>query len=315
MSNNTNARELALPESQYNDILERISSVCAVADRAERAAEITVLQKYHDIGALFVEFASSSTTGRYGARTVHTLAEDIVSRKLLPNVLDVPRFLYWSKNLYDRFPNFKELEDLGNKGFTLSHAKYMFSLSTEVWDTVSAQMITDSGRVVAVRGLRELIEAASPAIAQQRSSEALSSLEDSLEAPKPVETPRTAEESQTREAVVDDDRVPSSVPSVKGVKSTKDKHMEPISVTDVSTADVDPKRVFGSIRKNLTNLHNLMADAILAIKGSQLTSQSDHDWDAMKEIAIDIHSLSRGLTEPLKQVIGILETEFGLSVQ
>ncbi len=145
----TNEQTLATTSAKYENLLERISSTWKTAEQAN-------LLRYHIVGGLFAEFCRGVDNKKYGMRTIDTLAADLEKRGVLTETSEVSRFLYWAKNLYDAYPKDK-LNDLSEKGFTIAHAKKLFSLDEPVRLEIEREMVV-ANKVISSRALGELVD-------------------------------------------------------------------------------------------------------------------------------------------------------------
>lgn len=135
-----------IPEA-YQKLLENVRTEC-------RKAELDRLSRYYKVGQYFVEFLDGHTRGIYGAATVEKLADDI--SPMLPDIADVSRFLYWSKQLVETFPDTSKLEALIAKGFTATHAKILCSVEPELRAEME-QKLLESDKVCSTRELEAMI--------------------------------------------------------------------------------------------------------------------------------------------------------------
>jgi len=261
------------------------------------AGEGANLMRYHKFGELFAEFCGGMDGKKYGAKTIETLIADLNKTGLLSELKDPKRFLYWAKNLYDTYVDPKHLLELAKKGFTLNHAKLLFSVESEVMDIVSSQMIGDNGRIVPTRELADIIRGVSKSKAIEQLQEVIG------------ESPQMAINDKSAAAAVASPPTAASQPSApdKADKPAKAEKADKAPKND-TPATGSPFKVVKGLSKTADKLLTGLADGFLAMNAVGKTGfDSDKANANFRTTVSDLHdSLSR-MQEPIAELLKVLE--------
>lgn len=130
---------------KYDGIIIRFAELQQQIDGAN-------LTRYHKIGELFNEFCDGIERNVYGENTVQRLAEDLQMRGVMSDISNPVRYLYWARTIYQFDPSFDKLKELAKRGFSVTHAKLVFSLTDTVRDKVLQALLSAD----AVPSTREL---------------------------------------------------------------------------------------------------------------------------------------------------------------
>ncbi len=119
------------------------------------------LLRYHRLGKVVSEFISALGSGRYGrGASMQQLADDLVGRGVLLDVLHPTRVLYYTAALFNMHPVEEDLTALADNGYTMSHARLVMSVSVD--EAVQADFMkrarNDQGRFKSVRQLLDMLK-------------------------------------------------------------------------------------------------------------------------------------------------------------
>lgn len=295
---------LTAADRRYNALIDKICEDV-------KSIEVNNLKRYHHLGKHFTGFcrAVSSEDGAdrnpYGDRTVDRLAEDLVERGVFQasengSVTNVRRALYWAKNLYDSYTDFTSLQNLADQGFTLAHAKPLFSLDDKTREEVENNMIVD-GKVIPSRSLPDLITKTQKKMLTRHAEEAL----DDLERAKKGETP-VAEEAKGDEAGDGDIEIPDQGEGEKEEEgSDKKEGNPPQAVRPREWSVQNPLKVVRAMDKTVTKAHSLVGDVCTVIReASTIGFDSDR---AMQNYNKSIGELRDSLTDATELLNSLLK--------
>lgn len=285
-------------ERRYQALLDRITE-------EHRAVEETNLRRYHTIGSIFVEFLAGLDSNAYGDATTEKLAADLKERGVLGDIANPVRYLYWAKNLVDAYPDVQNLVKLGEMGFTISHAKYLFALDATLRPQVEAEMF-NRGRMISVVALRDLITEKQQQRIAAANEEARRALEsraqgtgtgEVIDARAPADTTvaDTTEEPPTETDQAEDgqpDVAPARPPGVPATGApARERRVR------------DPMKKLGMLSKSLTQAAAVIPEVVMVVED---TAQNGFDsdtafaryLDALRQV-LAAHEAQRGALEAL----------------
>ncbi len=287
--------ELTTAERRYQTLLTKIKDSCASIEKQN-------LKRYHKIGQLFSEFVAGLDSNRYGDATVEKLAADLTENGVLAEVRDPRRFLYWAKNVFDAYPEFANLEELAGRGFTVSHAKRLFSLSPEVREEVERAMIQD-GRIVSTRDLDELVQS----INQRRIGEA------SAEAAEEARTEREAADAEpTEEEGEEAGEIVEGAPTDAAEATEEGEAAAPATGAPAARERTiaSPAKVIKTIDKALTRANMGIPDAFIVMRESQqIGFDSDRAEENYKAQLRALKASAESIAGPLQELITNIQRE------
>lgn len=118
----------------------------------QQSIDCANLGRYHKIGELFDEFCAGVERNAYGDNTVQKLANDLQAQGALSDIANPVRYLYWARTIYQFDPSYDKLKELAKRGFSVTHAKLVFSLTDPVREKVLQALMSSE----AVPSTREL---------------------------------------------------------------------------------------------------------------------------------------------------------------
>lgn len=276
-------------ERQYNSLLARFVQIQGVIDCAN-------LSRYHQIGGIFNEFCEGLDRQLYGSRTVQRLADDLRDRGVLSDISDPVRYLYWARSVYNFDPSFDQLQELSKHGFTVSHAKLIFSLQDDIRDKVLKAML-ETERVPSTRDLQTQLRLEDTAAASQEAM--------TLASAPPAETPTLPPGPAP---------VPAPADGVKdeAEKSGKEKDapekVEKAAKADKEAAPVSPLKTINGLEKLVSKVVLGLPDAFIAIRHVEKTGfDSDKAQANYKTALSNLRSAVKAAMEPLKEFKKLLD--------
>lgn len=263
--------------------------------------EAANLKRYHRFGELFSDFCLGITTKKWGSRTVDTLVDDLKANGLLSTLKDPKRFMYWAKNVYDTYPDFKALESLAHKGFTVTHAKLLFSVESELLPGVTEQLI-ENDKVVSTRELETIIGGFSKTAALERIQQVVGESAP-IAADAPVVAAHTAPAAPTS----------SAAPAAKDDKSERDdKDDKPAKDKKDSAVGGDaaahPLKTIKQVEKTASKLLATIPDAFIAVRAASKTGfDSDKAQKNYNTELANLKSSLNGMLEPIAALLKEIE--------
>jgi hypothetical protein len=234
---------------KYDGIIIRFAELQQQVDQAN-------LERYHKIGELFDEFCDGIERNIYGANTVQNLANDLQSRGVLSDISNPVRYLYWSRAIYQFDPSYKKLSALAKLGFSVTHAKLVFSLTDEVRDRVLKALMS-SEQVPSTRELEAQLRLSA-------SSEAVQAVEELAKDTLPKEGDSVAPTTQTVPAGSEPEiPAPATPKSEKPEKAEKGKaeKKEPAK----SDAAAHPLKAIKALEKLVSKMLIAIPDGYIAV--------------------------------------------------
>jgi hypothetical protein len=297
--------EVTADQRRYDALVEKIAL-------QYRTAEAGNLRRYHTIGELVSEFVAGLDSKRYGDATIEKLAADLQERGSLGDVRDPGRFLYWAKNLSDAYPDFKQLEALSQVGFTVSHAKRIFTLAKEVREEVEQGMIKD-GLVISTRDLDTLIGAVNQRRIAAASAAAAAEFKDTKDAAPAAPGPRVAVAAGADEDLLEDGVAGS--PPQEPADAPADPAADPKAGTVGAVAQRErtvgsPLKVISTVEKALTKANAGLPDAFIVVReAAQIGFDSDVALAKYNEHLSNLKAAAKSLKEPLEELLKAIEGE------
>lgn len=314
-------RALAPAERRYESLVSKIVGQVSNIECAN-------LKRYHTIGTLVTEFMSGLESRRYGSATVEKLAEDLSNAGALESIKNPVRFLYWAKALSDAYTDFAALEELGSRGFTVSHAKRLFALSPEIREAVQQRMI-DGGRVVSTRVLDDLIGEITTARVTADASAAIEDNRRRREGGEDEATP--AEDGGVVNAGVPSDEGDAGTDGVNATPDARDDSEDgggdgvPVADTPERPEGVpatgrparerrisNPVKVVSSFDKAITRANSMVSDVFIALgETAQEGFVRDSMFERWNEGLRSTRASAQVLRDALTELINSIDGEVG----
>lgn len=234
---------------KYDAVIMRFSELQQQVDQAN-------LERYHKIGELFDEFCVGVERNAYGTNTVQHLADDLQTRGILSDISNPVRYLYWSRAIYQFDPSYGRLRALAKLGFSVTHAKLVFSLTDEVRDRV-LQALMSSEQVPSTRELEAQLRLSA-------SSEAAQAVEELAKDTLPKAGDSVAPTTQTvpagEEPVIPAPATPKDEKPEKATKGAAEKK-EPVK----SDAAAHPLKAIKALEKLVSKMLIAIPDGYIAV--------------------------------------------------
>jgi hypothetical protein len=286
-----------------------------MAQSGERPVEIVELGETEIEEQLFNEFIDGIGSRRYGDATVDQLAADLKERELLPGVDDTRRFLYWAKNFFDAYPDVARIDDLVKIGFTITHAKPLFSLDRETREAITPLLIRD-GRMVSTRDLREILAAHGQQKLKDRAEKAVQDYKEAVAEPVEELTPPTDDEPTP--AADDDELEPADTPT--GDEPATDetpaapRAERPARARTTPTVRErtvrNPMKILNSVEKSLMKVAAAIPDTFIVLRESaQIGFDSEVAQQKYLTCLRALKAAAQVVMEPLMELVRNVDTE------
>lgn len=295
--------ELTTGERRYQTLLAKIKDSCTSIEKQN-------LKRYHKIGKLFAEFVEGLDSSRYGDATVEKLATDLTENGVLTEVKDPRRFLYWAKNVYDGYPDFAALEELAVRGFTVSHAKRLFALSSEVREEVENDMIQD-GEIVSTRVLDDMIQTITSRHIADASGEAAREARERRESSEAGEE-ADEETSEDEEAVDGEGGTTDDTPDdADGGTGDGTSAAAPATGAPIRERSVpSPLKTLKNIDKALVRANMGIPDAFIVLRETaQIGFDSEQAENRYRDNLRALKATAESIIEPLQELITNIQNE------
>jgi hypothetical protein len=245
------------------------------------------LKRYHSIGELFDEFCDGIERNLYGDSTVQRLADDLQAKGILSDIQNPVRYLYWSRAVYQFDPSFGRLKTLAARGFSVTHAKLIFSLTDTVRDKV-LQALMSSEQVPSTRELEQQLRLTA-------SSEAALAVAELAKEKIPEAGDTVAPTTQTAPAGTEPViQAPSTPSDDKPPKTEKKDKSEPVK-TD---AAAHPLKAIKALEKLVSRMVIAIPDGFIAVTTAE---KEGFDSDkAMKNYATEVSNLKSAVDSAIK---------------
>jgi hypothetical protein len=297
-------------ERRYQAMLEKLT-------KQARAVEVNNLRRYHSMGLLFTEFVNGLDSKKYGSATVERLSQDLADSGVLNDVRDPTRFLYWSKNLSDCYPDFEDLEEMSRLGFTVSHAKHLFTLAPEIRQRVERQMVRD-GRMISTRELADLVSELNTQIklenSQAAAEESRARREGTDDQEQPAETADTPAEQVAGAGDAPAEPAEADEPGNPELPTPEaGDRPEGVPATGAPTRERtirSPLKVLRGIEKSMMQVHTGLADTFIVVRESaQIGFDSDTAHTKYVDQLRKVRTASQAMIEPVQELLRTLSEE------
>jgi len=293
---------VAVQDRRYDALLGRFATQV-------QQGQIDTLRRNHKIGELFAEFANGISSKKYGERNAEKLASDLSDRGVL-TVQNPTRYLYFCKKLCDRYPDFAVLEQLGEKGFTLAHAKLLDGLAEEHRPTIETQMLRE-GRMISTRELDEVIKSHTREAVITNAQASTQTLTDTEEAPAESTAPVATEGEET--AAVDDPTTSTepaaddaAAPSDAEIPATVPRTGAPARERSIKS----PLKVMEQLDRSLLKTASLVPDAAIVVReAAKIGFDSDNAHKRHREKLQQVCATIRAVKEPLEALLAAINSE------
>jgi len=296
------AGTLSMPERRYQALVSKIADGC-------RAVEGANLKRYHTIGSLFAEFMQGLERNKYGDASADKLAEDLQEEGVLTEIMDVRRWLYWAKALFETYPDIAKLEELSKRGFSVTHAKKLLQFSEEVRQEAESQMIQD-GHVISSRELDELVKT----INQRRiASAATAAAEESRTTREGGEEAEGVEEVEIEdltEGSVEEGETAEEAPVDEGAAERPDRATATGRPTITERTVTNPLKAIRDVEKAVTKASSGIPNAFIVLRESaQLGFDSDAAQGRYYDHLRSLKANAQALMEPMNELLRGIEEE------
>lgn len=276
---------------KYDGILIRFTELQQTIDGAN-------MERYHKIGEIFDEYCDGLSRNVYGDSTVKRLADDLQMRGVLSDIDNPVRYLYWARTIYLFDPTFAKLKELTKRGFSVTHAKLVFSLTDDVRDKV-LQALLSADQVPTTRELESQLKVT----ATSEAAKAVAEL--AKEAfPKPADS-TTAPSTPTLAA---DTSPPIAAPSTPKDDKPDKPAKQDKSETPKTDAAAHPLKTIKALEKLVSKMIIGIPDGFIAVTTAE---KEGFDSDkAKKNYDTEVSNLRAAVTsaiEPLQELKKLLD--------
>lgn len=240
---------------RYETLLQRMTDLLrnGVRQNIERA---------YKLGLMYREFTDGMIRNKYGDATVEKLCTDLQSRGVLGEYSRPDKYLYVAKVLVDMFPDLDELNKLVDHGFSLSHAKRLFSLDEQTRTKVQSRMI-EHGRVISVVRLEDLCRE----VGSKQSMESIRHVVGESDDPS-ADVPESRFDCSP--APVDTKSAHSSAGAAAPAEQPQSKPQEKTATSKTNTIPErsikSPLKAVKTLERQVSKSVIAMADAVIAVK-------------------------------------------------
>ena len=215
------------------------------------------------------------------------------------------QLLYWSKRVFTEFPEFSQLEQLSEKGFTVSHLKLLLSADSRVRSEVEPKLLQD-GRIVSCRQLADLLTSESR-------TKTLEVAGSKVESSSPVPQVSTVVHALPDESLGDTSApsAPDSLPLPSPEPaSPEDNPRPPGGRAAPERTMTSPLKVLSSTDKACVRAVSLVTDAIVVVRETaQIGFDSDSAFKRYNEQLAELKVSGRQLREHLNALLKDLDSE------
>jgi hypothetical protein len=281
---------------KYDAIISRFAEMQQTIDSAN-------LERYHKIGELFDEFCDGVERNVYGGNTVQRLADDLQANGVLSDIQNPVRYLYWSRTVYQFDPSYGKLRELAKRGFSVTHAKLVFSLTDAVREKV-LQALMSSDQVPSTRELESQLRITASSEAAQAVAELA---KEGL--PTPADPGDTL--APTTQTVPVDDTpsipAPKAKETDKSEKAPKDQASKKDD-TPKSDAAAHPLKAIKALEKLVSKMIIAIPDGFIAVTTAE---KEGFDSDkAQKNYTTEVSNLRAAVdsaVKPLQELKKLLD--------
>lgn len=278
---------------KYGGILIRFTELQQVIDCAN-------LERYHKIGELFDEFCDGVERNVYGDNTVQKLASDLQAKGVLSDIANPVRYLYWARSIYQFDPSYDKLKELAKRGFSVTHAKLVFSLTDTVRDKV-LQALLSSEEVPSTRELESQLRLTATSDAAKSVAELA---KDTLPQPGDTVAPTTPTIPADKEPAIPAPATPKeSKPEKADKPEKKDKSDSP-----KSDAAAHPLKAIKALEKLVSKMIIAIPDGFIAVTTAE---KEGFDSDkAQKNYSTEVANLRAAVDssiKPLQELKALLD--------
>ncbi len=304
--------ELTAPERRYQTLIAKLAERCSNNNKVN-------LKLYHGYGEIFAEFLNGLSADKYGSASVDQLAQDLCAKGAVPSGIaaeptSLKRYLYWSKSIYDSYPDFHRLEELSDLGFTVTHAKKLFSLSRELREVVESRMIVD-GRVVSTRQFEAIVDEVSQRAIADNSAAAAQAAAAARTAPAeaaaaPAEDVAEDGADGDDEGGTDNEPGPAEVAAAAPAQNTAAPQTG--RPTNPAQEIANPIKVIKETEKAVTRANAKLPDAFIAVRQiGQTGFDSEAAHSRYLEQLRNTRTAVQAFLEPAQELLRNIDSELG----
>ncbi len=243
-----------------------------------QSAQLANLQRYHTLGGLFAEFQSKVAADKTAALTIDHLITDLQAAGAFPDIDDHRRFLYWARAIYESFPDIAVLEKLAVRGFTVSHAKLLYTLPDKSREVIETIIYSNPDEIPSTRELGDIIDA----LKKKEADDKAAAAQDSTVAindggPRQVPLPQP---DRNVEFIAEDDDAPGdeTIPDA-GPSDTPVPDGANPSAAGSKEYTKAPLAVMKSCDKVLTKLRDQLTDVAIMVREYQQIGYNNDTFD------------------------------------
>lgn len=287
---------VANPDNTYAQVIRKFVA-------AWKEGEAANIRRYYDLGRLFDEFCGGVERAVYGEKAVDNLLQDLSDLGVFKEGEDGRRRLYWARGVYRTYPDFSTLEQLSERGFTLTHLKALLGVSDNL-RTQAEQLLLRNGKVIPTR---EFVEGVA-----KLCQDAVRNRAQAVTATETREANVVATEPPEDE-VTDDPAMEGDGGPVLTTPTPEDAPV-PAAAQQRPVTEAAPvsQRPIKDMDKALTRVMALVPEVLITVKGK---AQEGFDsevarrkyMEQLRTLVVEI----RDLREPLTVLISEIEGELG----
>lgn len=278
---------------KYETVLERFAKVQSLIDNAN-------MERYHKIGEIFNDFCDGIERNSYGDNTVQKLADDLQVRGVLSDIVNPVRYLYWARGIYAFDPSYKKLAELSKRGFTVTHAKMIFSLDEKIRGKMLLAFLS-SDQVPSTRELEPQIRLLNVSSAAQE----VHALATDPTPAAPVAAPDVAPAAAS---------VPAAAPASTGMVDAPAPTDKPDAASKVGKVEreddtpVSPLKSLNMLEKLVSKVVIGIPDAFIAIRTAEKKGfDSDKAQKNYATLLSNLRSAVSATVEPLAELQKLLD--------
>jgi hypothetical protein len=282
---------------KYDAILMRFQE-------AQQEVDASNMRRYHRIGELFDEFCGGLERQVYGDHTVQKLADDLQARGVLSDIAYPVRYLYWARTIYQFDTSYTKIEQLVKRGFSVTHAKLVFSLEDKLRERIIT-MLLKSEQLPSTRELETQLRLEASSEAAKSVSE-LSKEREAVTPPTPADKPvaEGSPQAKPQESSGKEEksaREPSKKESKAATSGSKD--------SPATDAEAHPLKAIKGLEKIISKMVVAIPDGFIAVNTAE---KRGFDSDkAQKNYATELSNLRsavNGAIKPLEELKALLDS-------
>ena len=272
-------------DNAYSQLLRQFGKVW-------KDGEFANIRRYHGLGDLFNTFCGGMDRAAYGERKVDHLVEDLTQAGIFREGEDGRRRLYWARGVYRVYPDAAVLDQLAERGLTVTHLKALLSVS----DTLrpqAEQLLLRGGKVVPSREFITSIEKLCSNTVRDEAQAAIAT-----GAPIPAQAPAAEDEG----IVIGPDTAQGDGGPELQTPTAADAHIPEAAATrGVGDDAPTSQRAIKDMDKALIRVMALVPDVVISVRG-RAREGFDSDparrkfYESLRNIQVAIHDLAEPLT-------------------